>query len=159
MWEKLELPFICERMVAFSIPQQDAVWVITWDALFQVTLAPDVSVLPVLQGEGELDKVFDEDRSLLAIGGQAYPMLGLYGGVPILTNEFGEQLSLEPSQDRLLVLTSERQVKQVIEFSDLSGNWRWATFSADGCYLLIGVPYDLFIYRWRSLYSQCSATD
>ncbi len=125
----------------------------------QVISSHQISALPVLQGEEELDKVFDEDRSLLTIGGQAYPMLGLYGGVPILTNELGDQLSLEPSQDRLLVLKSERQVKQVIEFSDLSGDWRWATFSADGHYLLIGVPYDLFIYWWRSPYNNCGAAD
>lgn len=80
MWEKLKLPFICERMVAFSIPQQNAVWIMGWDALFQLTLAPEVSVLSVLQGEEELDRVFDEDRNLLMIGEQAYPMLGLYGG-------------------------------------------------------------------------------
>lgn len=159
MWEKLKLPFICERMVAFSIPQRDAVWVMTWDALFQVTLAPDANVLPVLRSEEELDGVFDEDRNLLIIGEQAYPMLGLYGGVPILTNELSDQLSLEPNQDRLVVLNSERQVKQIIEFSDLSGDWRWATFSANGHYLLIGVPYDLFIYRWRSPYNHCGATD
>jgi len=75
-------------------------------------------------------------------------MLRLYGGGPILTNELGDQPSLELSQDRLVVLSSERQVKQVIEFSDLSGDWGWATFSADGHCLLIGVPYDLFIYQW-----------
>jgi len=147
MWEKIELPFFCERIVAFSIPQRETFWVIAWDALFQVTLAPEADVSPVLQGDDKLNKVFDEDQNLLRIGGQTHLTLGLYGGIPILTNELGDQLSLEPSQDRLVVLNSERQVKQIIEFSDLSGDWRWATFSADGHDLLIGVPYDLFIYR------------
>ncbi len=159
MWEKLELPFICERMVAFSIPQQQVAWVMAWDALFQVTLAPEVNVLSVLHGEEELDKVFDEDRNLLIIGEQVYPLLGLYGGVPILVNELGDQLSLEPNQDRLVVLNGEGQVKQAIEFFDLSNDWRWATFSANGHYLLIGVPYDLFIYQWRSPYNNAVATD
>ncbi|MEB3359327.1 MAG: hypothetical protein VKK04_21555 [Synechococcales bacterium] len=70
-----------------------------------------------------------------------------------MTNELGDQLSLEPSQDRLIVLNSEQQVKQVIEFSDLSGDWRWTTFSADSHYLLIALPYNLLIYRWRSPYN------
>jgi len=35
---------------------------------------------------------------------------------------------------------SKAAVEKVVEFSDLSGDWRWATFSADGHYLLIGVP-------------------
>lgn len=51
-------------------------------------------------------------------------MLGLYGGILILSNEFGDQLSLEPCQERLLVLSSNYQVKQVTEFSDLSDDWR-----------------------------------
>lgn len=148
MWETLKLPFFCERMLAFSIPEQNRLWVMSHDELFQVTLAPQVYISTVLRGSEELGGIFDEDRSVLTINGQIYPLLGLCGGVPILTNQLGDQLSLEPSQDRLVILNSERQVKQVIEFSDLSGDRRWATFSADGRYLLIGVPYDLFIYRW-----------
>lgn len=148
MWEKLKLPFFCERMVAFSIPQGDALWVMAWDELFHITLAPEVSISTVLQSEEELDEVFDEHQSILVIDGQIHPMLGLYGGVPILSNMSGDHLSLEPCQDRLGVLNSDQQIKQVIEFSDLSGDWCWATFSADGSYLLIGVPYDLFIYQW-----------
>lgn len=151
MWEKLKLPFFCERMYAFSIPQQDTLWVIDYDQLFHVTLIPEISISTALQGAEELNKVFDDDRSILVIDGKIYPMLGLYGGVPILSNQFGDQLSLQPCQDRLVVLNNERQVKQVIEFSDLSGDWRWATFSSDGRYLLIGVPYDLYVYQWATV--------
>jgi len=43
---------------------------------------------------------------------------------------------------------SKAAVEKVVEFSDLLGDWRWATFSADSHYLLIGIPYDLFIYYW-----------
>lgn len=135
-------------MLTFSIPEQNRFWITSHDELFQITLAPEVYISIVLRGSESLDEIFDEDRSILTIHGRIYPMLGLYGGVPVLINKFGDQLSLEPSQDRLVILDSEQQVKQVIEFSDLSGDWRWATFSADDRYLLIGVPYDLFIYRW-----------
>ncbi len=135
-------------MVAFSIPQGDALWVIAWDELFRVTLAPEVDISTVLQGEEELGEVFNEHRSILVIDAQIYPTLGLYGGVPTLSNMSGDHLSLEPCQDRLAVLNSDQQVKQIVEFSDSSGDWRWATFSVDGNYLLIGVPCDLFIYRW-----------
>lgn len=147
MWEKLKLPFFCERMVAFSIPQGDALWVMTWDELFHIILASEVSISRVLQSEKELDEVFDEHRSILTINGQTYSMLGLYGGVPILSNASGERLFLDSCQDRLIVLNSDQQVKQIIKFSDSSGDWRWATFSADYNHLVIGVPYDLFIYQ------------
>lgn len=147
MWKRVELPFFFERMFAFSIPQQDTFWVMTYEELFQVTLAPEVKISTVPGGVEELDEIFDEDRSILKIDRKIYPTLGLYGGVPILTNELGEQLSLEPCEERLLVLDSNYQVKQIIEFSDISGDWQWATFSADSHYLLIGVPYDLFVYR------------
>jgi hypothetical protein len=148
MWKILKVPFFFERMLAFSVPKQNTFWVMSHDELFQIILAPEVCISTVLRGSEELDGIFDEDRSLLTINDQIYPMLGLYGGVPILINEVGDQLSLEPTQERLVILTREQQVKQIIEFSDLSGDWRWATFSADGRYLLIGVPYDLFVYQW-----------
>lgn len=157
MWESLKLPFFFERMLAFSIPQQNMFWVMTHDELFQVTLVLEVQVLTIVSGSEELDEVFDEDRSVLKIDGRIYPALGLYGGVPILINELGDQLSLEPCQGRLLVLDNDYQVKQIINFSDLSEDWRWATFSADGCYLLIGVPDALFIYQWRSPYHNAIA--
>ncbi|MCY7322003.1 MAG: hypothetical protein LH660_09465 [Phormidesmis sp. CAN_BIN36] len=43
-------------MVAFSIPQGDVLWVMAWDELFRVTLAPEVDISTVLQGEEELDE-------------------------------------------------------------------------------------------------------
>jgi len=58
MWEQIKLPFICERIVAFSVPQEDTVWIMSWDILFQVNLVPEVSVLIVLQDEEELNNVF-----------------------------------------------------------------------------------------------------
>lgn len=159
MWESLKLPFFFERMLAFSIPQQNMFWVMTHDKLFQVTLVPEVQILTILSGSEELDEVFDEDRSVLKIDRRIYPALGLYGGVPILINELGDQLSLEPCQGRLLVLDSDYQVKQIINFSDLSEDWRWATFSADGSYLLIGVPDALFIYQWQLPHHNTVAMD
>jgi len=77
MWEKINLPLFCERMVTFSIPQQDILWIMSWDVLFQVTLEPEISVSSVLQGEEAIDQVFDETRSLLSVNDQIYPMLEL----------------------------------------------------------------------------------
>ncbi|MBD2502458.1 hypothetical protein [Anabaena azotica] len=46
-----------------------------------------------------------------------------------------------------MVLNRSYEIKQIIEFWDESHDWRWATFSADGCYLIIGVPHTLFVYK------------
>lgn len=77
MWEKLKLPFFLERMVAFSIPQEDTLWVMGWDELFYVTLAPQVSISKILQGEEKLYELFDEDRNVLVIDGQTYLSVGV----------------------------------------------------------------------------------
>ncbi|MBW4604355.1 MAG: hypothetical protein KME29_33500 [Calothrix sp. FI2-JRJ7] len=147
MWQPVVLPFICERIIAFSIPENAKIWVLSWDELLSVTLAPEICVSIVKRGE-EIYDVIDEERSVLMVNEEIYPMLGLYGGVPILRNNVGDGLSLEPQQERLVVLNCSYEIKQIIEFYDGSGDWRWATFSVDSCYLIIGVPHFLHVYKW-----------
>jgi hypothetical protein len=148
MWKPLILPFICERMIAFSIPENAIIWVLSWDELLSVTLAPEIRISIVKQGE-EIYDVIDEDRSVLIVNEEIYPTLGLYGGVPILRNHMGDGLSLEPQQERLVVLNRSYEIKQIIEFyDDEFRDWRWATFSVDGCYLIIGMPHALNVYKW-----------
>ena len=147
MWKRLALPFICERIIAFSIPENNQILVMSWDELLCVTLAPEICVSTVKKGE-EIFDIFDENRSILTLNEDIHPMLGLYGGVPILRNFKGDMLSLEPQEERLVVLSKSYEIKQIIEFWDESGDWRWATFSVDNCYLIIGVPYTLLVYKW-----------
>ncbi len=119
----------------------------SWDELLCITLAPEIRISAVKRGE-EIYDMIDEDRSVLILNGNIYPTLGLYGGVPILRNNLGDGISLEPQQERLVILNSSYEIKQIIEFYDESRDWRWATFSVDSCYLIIGVPHVLFVYKW-----------
>lgn len=149
MWKLLPLPHIGDRLTGFSIPDGDFLWVVSYDGLSRVTMAPEVSVTPALRDE-LLFEIFDEQRGVLTVDDHTFRMLGLHGGVPILRNTAGDGLSLEPKRSRLTILSPEDEVKQVIEFPDLSGDWRWATFSPDDRYVVIGVPYDLLVYTCES---------
>jgi hypothetical protein len=146
MWQPLKLPYVCERLTAFSIPHGDSILVVTYDEMFRVDLAPQATVTS-LGDDSLLLELFDEQRGLLTLEGRAYHMLGLYGGVSILCDSEGNGLSLAPKEERLTILNTKDEILQVIKFSDLSGDWCWATYSPDFRYLVIGLPYDVLVYK------------
>jgi len=138
MWEQLKLPYVFERMIAFSIPENDEILIESYDGWHLLKLPPEVSVAH--DPEGAEDQC-DVDR-----------MLGLEGGAPIMEDsQRGHRLTLELARERLLIHDSGGGLVQEIEFSDLSGDWGYATYSKDAAWLLIGAPYDLYVYRWSDL--------
>lgn len=62
-------------IVAFSIPKNAEILVLSWDELLCVTLAPEIRVSTVKRGE-EIYDMIDEDRSVLILNGNIYPTLG-----------------------------------------------------------------------------------
>lgn len=144
MWVRIDLPFICERMIAFSIPDDGEMWVLSYEGLHRIKLSPVVSVETFRQ-HAEDYTIYDHKRCELTFGECRYPMVGLHGGKPILEHPNGDQL--KPDEERVTILDEQGDEKQVMEIVDLSGDWGHATFSRDGRQLVIGVPYRLFVYQ------------
>ncbi len=110
----------------------------SYDGAHLVKLSPTVEVSHFSEYEGRPE-----------FAGLDLFMLGLDGGAPITTDVArGHHLSLDLPAERLRVIDRLSRIVQEIEFHDLSGDWGYATYSADGKWLAIGVPYDLFLYRW-----------
>jgi hypothetical protein len=149
MWDEVGLPYIFERMLEFSIPIEDQILIVSYDGMHHVRLAPTMEVAHFPEHREGDGLVFGDDVEHVRFGGVDFPMLGLEGGTPILDDpRRGHRLSLDLAGERLRVVDGEARVVQEIAFYDLSGDWGFATYSADGKWLAIGVPYDLFLYRW-----------
>lgn len=146
MWKPIQLPYIFERMIAFSIPAADVVWILSYEGLHRLTLVPRPEVWTEPK-HAEDYGLLDADGTLLVYAGQRIPMLGLYGGEPLLRHPKGQQLAPHFDSERVDVLAPDGSIEQAITFKDLSGDWGFATFSADGRYLLVGIPYELHVYQ------------
>ena len=76
-----------------------------------------------------------------------YSILGLHGGTPILRSVHGERLEVLSETNRLLIHSTSSKQPVELPFEDLSGDWCKATFSVDGSWVLLGVPYELFVFK------------
>jgi hypothetical protein len=146
MWQQLPLPYVCERLIAFSIPEGDEFWALSAEGLHRITLAPEVSVWTD-PAHAEDDDLYDIERGLLSYGGRKFWMVGLHGGEPVGDLPGGERLELDPDAGWLSVTDrAGRWLADVGPF-DLSQDWAYATFSTDGRYVVIGTPSELSVYR------------
>ena len=137
MWTEVGLPYIFERMMNFSIPIDDEILIESYDGMHLLRLLPAPAVTN-----------YPEEHS--EAGWEKFEMLGLDGGeAAILVNGLEHRLSLDLNRQVLTVVAADGAIVQSIEFSDLSGDWGFATYSVDGKWLVIGVPYDLYVFRWQ----------
>jgi hypothetical protein len=132
-------------MLAFSIPSQGRILVLSYEGLHTISLFPNVTVATDEAYAEDYD-IYDTEQNTLWYGGQLHRALGLYGGDPILEDGDGHYLNLEPEHELLRIIDMTNHVIQEIKYFDLSGDWAFATFSTDGKVLAIGVPSDLFIF-------------
>lgn len=146
MWTKLQLNQQWERMVGFTIPANDHVIVISYAALHFINLdepASEWSDDRYPEGEG----VYDYERRTLTYDDTVYHVLGLDGGNPIMRSADNEKLVIDADREVLTVENADGTVALEFHYADASGDWRYATFSLDYAYILLGVPYDLYAFR------------
>jgi hypothetical protein len=146
MWNKIELPYLCERIIAFSIPENDTLYVMSYEGIHQVTLAPDIKIRTD-EEHAEDYELLNTEEMTMSYGGKHLKMLGLHGGRPITINNAGEKLKLDRTACSLSIKDSTDHTRQTIQYTDLSGDWAIASYSADRKYLLIGTPYELHIFH------------
>jgi len=137
MWEEIGLPYIFERMRNFSIPVDDQILIESYEGMHLLELLPVPRIT-----------IYDEDH--FEPGWKKFEMVSLDEyAEPFLLNARDELLSLDLEQEVLTVRSPDGSVIQEIKFNDLSGDWGVATYSVCGKWLVIGVPYNLYVYRWE----------
>jgi hypothetical protein len=146
IWEQVRLPYVCERLIAFSIPEGGEFLVLSYEGLHRIRLAPEVSVWTDPAHAEDYD-IYDTECGVLSYGGRRHWMLGFHGGEPVGDLPGGERLELDPGAGRLSVTDrAGRPLAEVGDF-DLSEDWACATFSIDGNYIVVGTPNELRVYR------------
>lgn len=146
LWQRIPVPNICERMIGFSIPQDDTVLVVSYEGMHLVRLDPPVTV--------ETDEdYFEYDLYEPATGIARYydrdwQVIGLHPGRPLLTSPQGESLQLDEQAETVSVLVAG-EVVWSSSFKNFSGDWAAATFSPDGRFIVLGCPYDFDFRVWQ----------
>src|SRR4051794_32404784 len=125
MWEEIALPYVFERMTAFSIPTEDRVLISSYDGLHLVRLAPEIEVRH-WPDQPEKYHGGDDDVELCGV---RYETLGLNGGSPLMATGRGEWVELDLPRERAQILDRAGHFVQEVEFHNLSGDWGYATFS------------------------------
>jgi hypothetical protein len=126
-------------MIGFSVPQDGAVLVVSYEGTHLVRLGPPASV--------ETDSTcceydsYDPDTGVCHHLDRAWDIIGLHPGRPILTGRDGEHLVLDTEAESLSVV-KEGEVAWTSTFANFSGDWAAATFSPDGRFIVLGCPYD-----------------
>lgn len=145
-WRQLQIPPICERMIGFSVPQNDIVLVISYEGMHLLDLTEPVTV--------EADEDFAEydcynpDVGIAEYHGQKWSIIGLYPGTPLLNSPQDEELKLDTKRLRIS-LWQNGTATWSSSFQNFSGDWAAATFSPDGNLLVLGCPYDFDFRVWR----------
>jgi hypothetical protein len=145
-WRQLPVPEICERMIGFSVPQDDIVLVVSYEGMHLVRIGSPVSV--ETDSEYAEYDLYDPDEGICHYKGRAWNIIGLYPGRPHLTGRDGEQLVLDVEAETVSVVQGGELVWSS-GFENFSGDWAAATFSLDGRFIVLGCPYDFDFRVWE----------
>src|SRR4051794_14375645 len=83
-WQRIPVPGICERMIGFSVPQQDTVLVVSYEGTHLVHLGPPATV-ETDDAYGEYDLYLPE-AGICRYGDRDWEIIGLHPGRPLLTS-------------------------------------------------------------------------
>jgi hypothetical protein len=133
-------------MIGFSVPNNGDVAVISCEGVHHLNLNRTESVRHDLSRPAGGER-YDTRSGKLLHENADYSILGLYGGTPILRSPQGERLEVLQESTRLLIHSNSAEQPVELHFEDLSGDWCKATFSLDGSWILVGVPYELFVFK------------
>ena len=147
LWVPVAIPpFQCERVEGISVPRGTRVLVAGYDEMFVVDLAEPASVRRDPDGDGYDE--FDGTANRCRYGGEAWQLLGLHGGEPLLISPAGEWLELDEVARTVSVFVGTDEVWSA-PYKNFSGDWAAATFSPDGQFIVLGTPYDFDLRAWR----------
>jgi hypothetical protein len=84
---------------------------------------------------------YDPHSGVASYREKDFQIIGLHGGNPILKSGLGEILVLGDNSETLS-LSQNAEVVFSMTYKNFSGDWRAATFSPDGRYIVLACPYD-----------------
>jgi hypothetical protein len=134
-WQRIQVPGICERMIGFSVPQQDSVLVVSYEGMHLVRLGPPVTV-ETDDAYCEYD-LYEPATGICRYRDTDWQIIGLLPGRPLLTSPQGECLELDDKASVVSVLVAGEEVWSS-HFENFSGDWAAATFSPDGRFIVLG---------------------
>jgi hypothetical protein len=146
VWRQLLVPGICERMLGFSVPQDDTVLVVSYEGTHLVRLGSPVTVETDPE-YAEYD-LYNPNAGVCRYQGKEWDIIGLYSGRPVLTGRGGERLVVDAGAETISVVKGG-QVVWASAFENFSGDWVAATFSPDGRFIVLGCPYDFNFRVWE----------
>lgn len=149
VWREVDLRgiYLGERIIRFSVPVERRIAIISYEGVSVLAVNAPSATLVVDISQPEGGDCYDRSQQVLTYGIKAFPIVGLFGGIPILRNDYGEEAFLGTTEDVLQVRDAGQNIVLAFEFEDLSGDWRYATFSPDGTVLVLGMPYDLHVFH------------
>jgi hypothetical protein len=139
IWRQLPVPGFCERMIGFSVPQDNGVLVVSYEGIHLIHLGPPVTVESDFE-YCEYD-LFDHNTCVANYQGRKWEIIGLYEGRPLKTVKSGEHLVLDTEAGTVSVVQAGTVVWSSA-YENFSGDWAAATFSPDSQFIVLGCPYD-----------------
>lgn len=146
MWQRIPTPWICERMIGFSVPQDDRVLVVSYEGTHLVRLGSPVTV-ETDDAYCEYD-LYEPATGICRYRERDWQIIGLRPGRPILTSPQGERLELDEKRQTVAVHIGGAVVWSS-SFENFSGDWAATTFSLDGRFIVLGCPYDFDFCVWE----------
>ena len=147
MWKMIKLPYIFDRMIGFSIPIDYEIAVISYEGIHIIDLNQREPLVNHNSDHPEGVPFYDTKDQTLSYKGKRYSILGLYGGTPKLKSNSNEQLKLNWQKEEFLLLNEEAEEVFSYNYKDLSGDWAHVTFSTDDRFIVLGIPYDLYLFE------------
>ena len=145
-WRQVAVPPICERMIGFSVPQDNVILVVSYEGMHLVRLTEPATV--ETDAEFAEYECYNPDEGFAEFRGKKWTIVGLYPGTPILTSPQGEDLRLDAEASKISLWQNGTEVWST-SFENFSGDWAAVTFSPDGGLLVLGCPYDFDFRVWR----------
>jgi len=145
-WRQVTVPPFCERLIGFSVPQDETILVVSYEGMHLIQLAEPVTV-ETDEDFAEYD-CYDPDTGIANYLGKVWMIIGLYPGTPMLQSPCGEELHLDSKALRIAVMRGGNELWSS-SFVNFSGDWAAATFSPDGKFVVLGCPYDFDFRVWR----------
>src|SRR5262249_6349501 len=119
-WRQLPLPeMICERMIGFSVPQDNTVLVVSYEDTHLIRLGSPVTV--ETDSEYAEYDLYDPDAGTCNYKGKRWSIIGLHPGRPHLTGRNGETLVLNTILEMVSVVKDGAEVWSC-DYKNLSGD-------------------------------------
>jgi hypothetical protein len=146
-WQQLIIPLFSERIIGFSIPQEDSILVVSYEGMHIIHLTEEPVKVETDEDFAEYD-CYDPDTGIAEYQGRTWSIIGLYRGTPILKSLYDEDLRLDSKGLSVAIWRNGTEIWSS-SFENFSGDWVEATFSPKGDLVVLGCPYDFDFRVWR----------